>query len=133
MRLVEIIGVDRETIESMESRLGGYDLSLDAPMGDEPDAATRSSFLPDDGPDPEEQLASEEEGRNERTEIKAAVAVLPEREREIIERRHLIPEPETLQAVGDRLGISRERVRQLEVRALRRMREYLVEGEKRVA
>ena len=82
---------------------------------------------------PEEQLASEEEGRNERTEIKAAVAVLPEREREIIERRHLIPEPETLQAVGDRLGISRERVRQLEVRALRRMREYLVEGEKRVA
>ena len=129
LRLEELIGVDRETILSMEARLGGYDVSLDAPVGDESDGANRASFLEDDGPGPEEVTARGQEDRIERAGLEGALSHLPAREREIVERRHLVDQPETLQAVGDRLGISRERVRQLEVRALRRMREHLVAAE----
>ena len=128
--LVELIGVDRETIESMEGRLGGYDVSLDAPVGSEADSATRANFIPGDVEDPEQQLGEAEEDRRHKDDLVAAVAYLPPREQEIIQRRHLVEQPETLQEVGERLGISRERVRQLEVRALRRMRDWLAQGER---
>jgi RNA polymerase sigma-32 factor len=124
-RLEELIGVDRETILSMEARLGGYDVSLDAPVGDEQDAASRASFLEDEGPDPERTASDRQEERLDRSGLEGALTQLSAREQEIIRRRHLAEEPETLQQVGDRLGISRERVRQLEVRALRRMRESM--------
>jgi len=131
-RIVEIIGVDRATVESMAGRLGGYDVSLDQPVGKEADSAPRSAFIPANGPDPETELAMEQESANDTRDLYAAISELPEREQEIIQRRHLNDEKETLQEVGDRLGISRERVRQLEVRAFRRMRQTL-EGRRRVA
>jgi RNA polymerase sigma-32 factor len=129
-RIVEIIGVDRETVESMAGRLGGYDVSLDQPVGDDVDAAPRSAFIPANDPDPEALLGLQEEAGNDREALYDAMADLPRREQEIIQRRHLNDEKETLQQVGDRLGISRERVRQLEVRAFRRMRQSL-EGHRR--
>ena len=56
---------------------------------------------------------------------------LPEREQLIIRERHLSPNPQTLQQVGEILGISRERVRQLEVRAMRRMRDWIRQQQSR--
>ena len=124
-RLVELIGVDRETIESMAARLGGYDVSLDQPVGDDADSAPRSAFIPANDPDPEAWLEAEQVTANGNDALAEAIGQLPPREQEIIMRRHLGDERETLQMVGDRLGISRERVRQLEVRAFRRLRHQL--------
>lgn len=124
-RLAELIGVDGATVESMEARLGGYDVSLDAPLGEEGESANRGDFLEDMGPNPEENYERDEDEALGKADLGAAIDTLPDREREIIERRHLSEQPETLQEVGERLGISRERVRQLEVRALKRMREAI--------
>ncbi len=134
-RLVEIIGVDAETIRSMEGRLGGYDVSLDQSVGDDDDSAKRGSFFASTDATPEEAIGDQEERVKNGAKLKLAMLELPEREQEIIQRRHLSHSPETLQQVGERLGISRERVRQLEVRAMQRMRRYLeAEGlSKRVA
>lgn len=132
-RLVELIGVDRATIESMAARLGGYDVSLDQPVGDDADSAPRSAFIPANDPDPETRLGALEATANDNEALAAAIELLPDREQEIIQRRHLGEQKETLQQVGDRLGISRERVRQLEVRAFRRLRQQLEGKGRRVA
>lgn len=133
-RLVELIGVDRATVESMMGRLGGYDVSLDAPVNGDPDAAPKKNFIPGDSPDPEALLGEVQRTELHRSSLGRAVNSLPDREQLIIERRHLSEERSTLQQVGEELGISRERVRQLEVRALRRMREFLhSEGLRQVA
>ena len=124
-RLEELIGVDRKTIVSMQGRLGGYDVSLDQPVGKDDESAPRANFIPGKGLSPEDQLGEDEEDRMHRAHLRLAIRTLPDREQEIIERRHLVDKPETLQQVGETLGISRERVRQLEVRALRRMRDWL--------
>ena len=124
-RMVELIGVDRKTVESMMGRLGGYDVSLDQPVGGESDSAPRANFIPGKDANPEELLGDAQQARRDRDNLRKAIATLPEREQLIIRRRHLADRPDTLQEVGEDLGISRERVRQLEVRALRRMREWL--------
>ena len=88
-RLVEIIGVDEETIRSMEGRLGGYDVSLDAPVGEDDDSASRSAFFADQKASPEETIGNAEERRKNGAKLKSAILELPEREQEIIQRRHL--------------------------------------------
>ncbi len=124
-RLAELIGVDRATVESMQGRLAGYDLSLDAPVGTDESSSSRSNFIPDQRLGPEDLLGVVQEADLQRRALVDALGELPEREQEIIMRRHLVEAPETLQQVGDRLGISRERVRQLEVRALRRIKDWV--------
>lgn len=125
-RLEEVIGVDRKTILSMQGRLAGYDVSLDAPLGADDDSASRGSLLPDDTPGPEQQVAEAEHLSRSTGELAMALAQLPDRERRIIEERHLSVQLRTLQEVGEELGISRERVRQLEARAMRRMRSWIL-------
>lgn len=124
-RMVDLIGVDRETVESMMGRLGGYDVSLDQPPGNDADSAPRANYVSGEGSDPEELLGEAQQEVLDRDKLHQAIATLPLREQAIILRRHLAERPDTLQEVGEDLGISRERVRQLEVRALRRMREWL--------
>jgi RNA polymerase sigma-32 factor len=126
-RLVEIIGVDQATIESMEGRLRGYDVSLDAPVGGDRDSAPRGDFIADSAVGADDLLADSQQAHLERSRLRLAIAQLPAREQEIIERRHLSEKAETLEVVGQRLGISRERVRQLESRALRRIRNWVSE------
>jgi RNA polymerase sigma-32 factor len=128
LRIVELIGVDRKTVESMMGRLGGYDVSLDAPVNGDPDAAPKKNFIPGDSANPEEILGANELAILYKEKLRDAIASLPEREQLIIERRHLSDTKETLQEVGEELGISRERVRQLESRAMRRMRDHLRAG-----
>jgi len=124
-RLEEIIGVDRKTISSMEGRLSGYDVSLDAPVGFDGEGAPRSNFIAGVAESPEEEVGASQEARSRHASLAMAIAQLPPREQEIIRRRHLLDTTDTLQQVGDDLGISRERVRQLELRAMRRLRDSL--------
>ena len=127
-RIVDYIGVDRATVESMMGRLAGYDSSLDAPMGGEAEGAPRGNFIPCNDPTPEEAVGVVMEGRMMERELESAMALLPDRERYIIKARHLAASPLTLQDLGAELGISRERVRQLEARAMRRLRTSLSES-----
>ena len=129
-RIVELIGVARPTVESMMGRLSGNDMSLDAPLGTAEDAAPRGNFIPSNDPTPEDAVGAGLATALQNSELRRALESLPARERHIIEVRHLSHAPETLQEVGLALGISRERVRQLEVRAMSRMRQWLEESGK---
>jgi RNA polymerase sigma-32 factor len=110
----------------MAQRLGQRDLSLDVELAEGEDY-TLLDILPDRRPNQEHTLIAREERRllGERTQ--AALAALPDRERLIIERRILDETPRTLQELAVEFGISRERVRQLEQNALRRLKTSLAD------
>jgi len=118
--------VSEAAVEEMAQRLGQRDLSLDIEMN-EGDGYTLLDILPDRRANQETTLISREERRllGERTQ--AALAALPDRERQIIEQRILGEPPRTLQEIAIELGISRERVRQLEQNALRRLKAALAD------
>ncbi len=122
------IGVSRQDVEAMEARLSGPDLSLNAsPLGEvEQTASERQEFLVDTNPLPDEIVAEEVDAGRRAGWLRRAMAMLTERERLIIEARRLREdEAATLEAVGKRLGISKERVRQIEARALDKLKEAL--------
>ncbi|HYV50220.1 MAG TPA: RNA polymerase factor sigma-32 [Myxococcaceae bacterium] len=103
-------------VREFEQRLLG-DASLDAPVGE--GDATMGEQLQSPGPDPEVQLGEHEERRMVSQRVRAAVASLDARQRYIVEQRLMQDEPLTLIQVGQHLGFSRERARQLEGRARR--------------
>ena len=122
------VGVSRQDVEAMEARLSGPDLSLNAsPLGEvEQPASERQEFLVDTSPLPDEIVAEEVDAGRRAGWLRRAMAMLTERERLIIEARRLREdEAATLEAVGKRLGISKERVRQIEARALDKLKEAL--------
>jgi RNA polymerase sigma-32 factor len=121
--LAQLLGVDRSDVESMSPRLTGRDLSIDAPLGPD-DSRQLSSTLAADRPSPEDQVASAEEDGTRRHRLDEALQVLDSRERAIIRARHMRQRPATLASLGKKFGISRERVRQLEVRATRKLQHY---------
>jgi len=126
-RIAQILRTTPEEVVSMGERLGGRDISIHTPLSDE-GSGERGDFLPDEGPSPEE-IATEIDSRDRRNKILAkAVASLPERERTILEMRHLCQDSATLEDLGKRLGISKERVRQLERRAITHLRKAFEEA-----
>ncbi|HRK94778.1 MAG TPA: sigma-70 family RNA polymerase sigma factor, partial [Rhodospirillales bacterium] len=99
------------------------DVSLNAPRrGEEQDGAELMERLGDDAPSPEAVAASRQESAYRRGLLRRALAELPERERHIVAERQLSEEPKTLEELGVHFGVSRERVRQLEARALDKLR-----------
>jgi RNA polymerase sigma-32 factor len=126
--IAEELDVDETAVDEMSLRMGHRDLSLDAELAEGEDY-TLLDTLPDRRINQELALISREERRllSERTQ--AALAGLPERERHIVEQRVLCDEPRTLQELADEYGISRERVRQLEQNALRRLKTTLADIE----
>lgn len=121
------MGVRRADVEMMNSRLAGADLSLNAQLHEAgaPGAAERMDFLVDNRPLPDEVAeATLDAGRRSRW-LADALAVLSERERRIVRERRLNEEVVTLESLGARLGISKERVRQIENRALCKLRRAL--------
>ncbi|ALK07860.1 RNA polymerase factor sigma-32 [Blastochloris viridis] len=125
--IAETIGVSVNDVAMMDARLSGHDMSLNAPMSDPDSAASseRQDFLVWDGPAPDEQ-AGEEIDRVRRAKwLRAALAVLSEREMRILRERRLVDNASTLEALGSRLGISKERVRQIETRAIEKLRQAL--------
>ena len=108
-------------VEMMEMRLAARDQSLNAPTGDEGDDDWQD-LLPDPGPSPEAEVLEAQEARVRSRWLAAALDELSARERMIIVARRLRDDAVTLEALGRRFGISKERVRQIEHRALEKIR-----------
>ena len=120
--------VDQAVVEEMGRRLGQRDISLDVELA-EGDGYTLLDILPDRRASQEAMLIDREERRLLGDRTQDALAALPPRERQIIEQRILNAPPRTLQEIADDFGISRERVRQLEQNALRRLKVALADLE----
>jgi RNA polymerase sigma-32 factor len=122
--LAAALGIRREELESIESRITRRDLSLDDPAYVDTDE-TRGDRIADDRPGPEAVIADHELSDEAHRLIREALENLDPRERTILSQRYLSGKPATLKALGVSLGISRERVRQLEARAKAKLRERL--------
>jgi RNA polymerase sigma-32 factor len=128
-RIAEALHVSRSDVELMDARLAGPDFSLNAPLSDA-DAtmpAQRMDFLPDTGPLPDEIVAGSIDTNRRASWLADALAELSQRELDILRERRLVENAATLESLGDRLGISKERVRQIEGRALEKLRRALIE------
>jgi RNA polymerase sigma-32 factor len=119
--LATVLGVERSDIESMTPRLTGHDVSLDAPRATD-DRREVGALLAEDSPNPEDVCAGVEEDDSRKTRLNEGLKVLDNRERAIIKARHMRQRPATLASLGKKFGISRERVRQLELRAKAKLR-----------
>ena len=120
------LGVSEEDVAMMDSRLSGPDTSLNAPVADDSGSADRMDFLISDDPLPDE-LAEDVIDIERRTEwLYEALGVLNPRELKIIQERRLQDDGATLESLGTKLGISKERVRQIETRALEKLKSELV-------
>ena len=114
------LGVTDQDVVDMNRRLGG-DASLNAPIRDDGDSGEWQDWLADDSAGQEEILAAQEEMDNRRAALTQALAVLNDRERRIFQARRLADEPLTLEELAEEFGVSRERVRQIEVRAFEKV------------
>jgi RNA polymerase sigma-32 factor len=121
------LGVPEADVAMMDSRLSGPDTSLNAPLGDEGGAVSdRQDFLVSGDPLPEEVVGDAIDFERRSGWLNTALGALNERELKIIRERRLREEGATLESLGERLGISKERVRQIENRALEKLRVALV-------
>lgn len=120
------IGVSRSDVASMDARLAGPDVSLNAPIGDDEEGSERMSLLPDTASLQDEVVGEGIDGDRRHAWLHSALAVLSERELRIVRERRLTEDACTLDALGTRLGISKERVRQIETRALEKLRAALL-------
>src|SRR5882757_8790743 len=114
------LGVTEQDVVDMNRRLGG-DVSLNAPIREDGDSGEWQDWLVDDASDQEERLAESEETDNRRKALGEALSVLNERDRRIFEARRLADDPITLEDLAAEFGVSRERVRQIEVRAFEKV------------
>ena len=114
------IGVTETDVIYMNRRLGG-DASLNAAIREDGDSGEWQDWLVDESPDQETTLAASEEFDNRRKTLSDALSVLNERERRIFEARRLADDPITLEDLAAEFGVSRERVRQIEVRAFEKV------------
>ena len=125
--MAKMLGVSLEDVDEMEMRLAGKDYSLDAPMSSDSESSSMIEVLADDFDDsPEDLVADAQIEHVRRQAIDKAVEQLDPRERMIIEARAMSEDPKTLTELGEELGVSRERARQLEARGLGKMRQYLL-------
>jgi RNA polymerase sigma-32 factor len=114
------LGVTEQDVVDMNRRLGG-DVSLNAPIREDGDSGEWQDWLVDEVSDQETRLAESEESDNRRKALVDGLSVLNERERRIFEARRLADEPITLEGLAAEFGVSRERVRQIEVRAFQKV------------
>jgi RNA polymerase sigma-32 factor len=124
------LGVTTEDVVSMNRRLGG-DASLNAPLRADGEASGEwQDWLVDETPDQEQRLAESEELDNRRKLLRDAIGVLNDREKRIFEARRLSEDPATLEDLSTEFGVSRERVRQIEVRAFEKVQKAVRKGAK---
>jgi len=114
------IGVTEMDVIYMNRRLSG-DASLNAAIREDGDSGEWQDWLVDESPDQETTLAASEEFDNRHKTLSDALSVLNERERRIFEARRLAEDPITLADLAEEFGVSRERVRQIEVRAFEKV------------
>ena len=117
------LGVKPEEVVEMETRLGGQDVALEGSGDDEDDRFAPIAYLRDPGMEPAQAAEHAETERRSATGLEAALASLDPRSRRIIESRWLREsEPATLHDLADEFGVSAERIRQIEAKALAKMK-----------
>ncbi len=119
------LGVDIGEVESMEQRMSGHDQSLNAPITEASDDDWQD-FLADQRPTPEDTVIGSRDGATRSQWLAEALGELSAREQTIIRQRRLKEDGATLEDLGRQLGVSKERVRQLEHRALTKLRNSMV-------
>lgn len=125
--IADRLGVSKDDVVSMNRRLGG-DASLNAPIRAEAESGEWQDWLVDDVPDQEEMLAESEELERRRDYLSAALSSLNDREKRIFEARRLAEEPLTLEELSTEFGVSRERIRQIEVRAFEKVQKAVTQS-----
>jgi RNA polymerase sigma-32 factor len=124
--IAERLNVPERDVVSMDMRLAAGDASLDAPVGtSEGRSVARVELLPSDDVRVDDTLAEAQVGDQFTTKIHEFGEKLEGREKQIFEDRLVSEEPKTLQVLGDEFGVSRERVRQIEKRLLKKLKEFL--------
>ncbi len=125
-RLAKSFGATANEVATLARRLAGGDWSLDQPMaGPDGDQRTWMDCLTSDAPTPEQAVAEASERRFVSEIVGKALAMLPPREQLVIRKRYFEEVRQTFEAIGRELGVSKDRVRQLETRALAKLRELL--------
>jgi RNA polymerase sigma-32 factor len=125
--LAERLNVTEQDVVEMDQRLGHDELSIDAPLGDDPRNTRAERYLPSTTVGAEERLGNEQLKALFREKLAEFAQTLEGKERFIFESRLSADEPLTLQDIGDKYGVSRERARQIEAALINRMREYMRE------
>jgi RNA polymerase sigma-32 factor len=124
------LGVSQQDVIDMNRRMGG-DASLNAPLREEGEGEWQD-WLVDDSASQELILADQEEASHRHQALTGALEVLNPRERRIFEARRLAEDPITLEELSEEFGVSRERVRQIEVRAFEKVQEAVRAGVARI-
>ncbi|WP_022697650.1 RNA polymerase sigma factor RpoH [Euryhalocaulis caribicus] len=119
------LGVTEEEVTSMNRRMTGGDASLNAPLKSDSESQWQDWLEDDDTPDQETTVADSEEFTVRMEMLQEAMSALNERERHIIQERKLSDEPKTLEELAQVYGVSRERIRQIEVRAFEKLQEAM--------
>lgn len=124
--LAERLDVTEKDVRTMQERLSGNDISLDAPIrSSEEQKSTRFDIIPSDEQRPDQAIEDLQFSTLIREKVEAFGLTLKNRDREIFELRTIAEDPLTLQEIGDRYGITRERARQIERRIMDRLKDYI--------
>jgi RNA polymerase sigma-32 factor len=126
-RIATQLGVTEEDVVSMNRRLAG-DSSLNAPVRNDAESGEWQDWLVDDTMDQETALAESEERENRREMLNDALKGLNARERRVFEARRLAEDPLTLEELSAEFGVSRERIRQIEVRAFEKVQKAVTKA-----
>ena len=126
-RIAETLGVSREDVEFVAARPQRGDASLNAKVANDTESE-RQDFVPDERPNPEENATIVLDAGKQSLWLQAALEKLTEREYQIVSERFFNEERVTLASLGLRLGISKERVRQIERQALSKLRSHIKSG-----
>ncbi|MEZ5947213.1 MAG: RNA polymerase sigma factor RpoH [Hyphomonas sp.] len=122
--IAEKLNVTEDEVYSMNGRMSGSDASLNVPMGTDGDMEWQD-WLADDEPGQAEDFANQQEFDARMTLLTAAMEDLNERERHILTERRLSEEPKTLEELSEEYNVSRERIRQIEVRAFEKLQKAM--------
>ncbi|QCE32642.1 RNA polymerase sigma factor RpoH [Acetobacteraceae bacterium] len=121
------LGVPEQEVISMNRRLAGPERSLNAPLqSHDGESGQWQDWLVDETPSQEEIYAEEEEYNERKGLLNEALMTLNERERHIVQERRLKEEPQTLEELSHHYGVSRERIRQIEARALEKIQKVMM-------
>jgi len=134
-KIAKDLGVSEAEVVSMNRRMGmGGDTSLNAPLQSTEGEGQWQDFLVDSGPLQDELIAEDQESRVRHDLLMDALETLNDREKHILTERRLVDEPQTLEELSQVYGVSRERIRQIEVRAFEKLQSALIRlaGEKRL-
>ncbi|MCB1909837.1 MAG: RNA polymerase sigma factor RpoH [Rhodocyclaceae bacterium] len=126
--VAEHLQVKPEEVVEMETRLGGQDIPLESNGGDDEERFAPIAYLPDPHAEPSEALATAQVARLQDQGLRAAIADLDDRSRDIIQRRWLADgQSATLHELAAEYGVSAERIRQIEAKAMKKMRGQLAD------